>query len=278
MGFGDADYLLEALCSNGDEVDHPMLAETEYSPRKFNWLDATPADKVPEIADKALLTLARLMAVRGSAMLEEAFNANGYSGYMPVNPDPIPEPVFHEAELHLTFYRILITRLAGLAHKSSLNPGLNAGIRSHKAETINMHGRHDSISRSLHEEYERRRRSNIMRNRFPITSKPGRPIRDFLTNATAEQIDESADVIVLATAARMAVRASLRLEKTWRSQNVFLAGKRIESPPLPVLIGERDRFVDQYLWLREELAEVVSKLSLPARANVPASCRLDPHA
>lgn len=269
MNNKNINYLFEALCNKAKDIDHPVPAETDSGERDFNWLDAAPADEVPERADAVILACARFMAIRAAAMRDTAFNANGYSGYMPVDADLIPEDVLREAELHERFYLKLQSRLATLELMNSTNRHFQISSRFPRDKATGTPEEAKPVPGSLHEEYENRRRSNMPRNNSSIVRMSECYCRGFLDKATVAQLEESTDIIILATTARMAARASLRLEMAWSGGNIFYAGTPMKSAPVPVMIEERDRHVDYYLKIREELAAVTYRRGIASCEPTP---------
>lgn len=266
--------LLEAVCR--EDIPHGVDLPIECGTHRFNWLDAASVPFLTEITDKILLALARRMVIRGMARQEAEFSRTGYTGKGPVDRHPVSKEVIDDANRHNTFYLNLEERLAKLDHLASINrrsdevlhfPKPEAAPFQPEGEWVREQNAAPTNPDRLYQVYELMRRTNIAAH-TPIVQGPGWYTYDWLESASMDELAESTDGIMLAGSARLAIRASLRLEKAWRQDiGVNDDGRFHRTPLLQDLADERDRTVGSYLTLREKIARIAHKQGIAGRST-----------
>lgn len=277
MDLDNIDSLLEALCR--ENLTNETQLTTRFQDGHFNWLDAAPATVLMEVTDKIILSCAQRMAIRSAGRLESAFRINGYSGRNSVRSNIIPSAIKAEFDRNTAFYNKTKTRLATIEHLDSINSRSNviafpAGTVAHHEPVLGKTDGGAEKNREhmdVYEAFETYRRTNIAHGYHIVTHfGDDSNICEYncLDAPTMEELEESADAIVLATSSRMAIRSSLRLEVAWRDH----VTPKIEVSARPVLtllpfMDERDGYVDSYLKIREEQARIAHKQGIVERAN-----------
>jgi hypothetical protein len=263
--------LLEAL--DRDNPAHGVVMNAQGGEYRYNWLDAAPAPWLVENAGSIILALACRMVIRLVAMHEMEFSRNGYTADGPVARGIISEHILKESEQHQAFYLKTKERLAKLARLDSINRRSFEVVRFSEAKAPTVKPDPSwaegkvivEEDRNLFQIYELLRRSNITEY-APIVHGPGRGTNTWLDEATPEEL-EGTDTIMLAAGARMAIRASLRLEKAWRQHPWINNNGLLNKTDLRQdLRQERDRSVDSYLKTREALARREHNQGIVARS------------
>lgn len=275
MDINNIDHLLEALYRT--DVPHGTVMETRRRDEEhlFNWLDAATPAWLAENADKIILTCASRMAIRYTARQENEFISNhGYTGDGPIARGIISKDTTQEAEKHTAFYLKTKARVEKLARLDSINRRSQLVVlRFPTKEPMRQpESGQAGIAEKVRdpvEVYELMRRSRIAGNSSCITAGPGDYYRDWLDNGSHAELEESTDTILFCGAARMAIRASVRLEKAWRQdRTVNNDWPRYTTDILSDLREERDRAVDSYLKLREAQAKFAHNQGIIARSEI----------
>lgn len=273
MDLDNIDHLLEAL--NRDDVPHGTIMDTHDDEHEYNWLDAASPSWLAENADPVILALARKMVIRYTALQEEAFARAGYADSGPIARGAVPEHIIKESGKHQTFYLKTQGRIAKLARLDSINRRSFEVIRFSEAKATTVRPDPDWVEdktatdkavRDLYQLYESRRRANITEY-ASIVHGQGHRGRDWLDDATQAELEAATDTIMSAGAARMALRAALRLEKAWR-QDPWVNNEAIyhKTDLVHDLRRERDRAVDSYLKIREVQARMMHNQGIVARS------------
>lgn len=229
MDINNIDHLLEALYRTDAPHGTIMNTQRQDEDYMFNWLDAATPPWLAENADKIILACASKMAIRHMARQEDEFIRNGYSGSAPVDRGVIVESIIKEAEKHTVFYMKARERLEKLVRLDSINRRSEMAVLRFPAKATERQLEPGMLGNDIKNEghrdlvqvYEQMRRSHIAGNARGIVSGPGDYGFDWLDNATQAELEESTDTILFASAARMAIRMSLRLERGWR-QHVWI--------------------------------------------------------
>lgn len=141
--------------------------------------------------------------------------------------------------------------------------------------------KHESQSSTdIPELFEAQRQDNLKLG-FPILMGNGvHPRMSWLDEVKAEELPEAADAILLAHAARMAIRAVARLEGGWNGSDTMVSSMLAGITPAPAepclmeIMNERDRAAAFYLEMRERLARIGHLESINARAKIAPAQRV----
>ena len=275
MDINNTDHLYEALYRAG--APHGTVMETQRQDENhiFNYLDAATPAWLAENADKIILAFARKMAIRCSGRQEDEFIRNGYSGDGPVARGIIPEAVILEAEKHVAFYQKTKARVGKLAHLDSINRRSQMTVlrfpakeSRYQQEQADANKKEADKARDLVDVYELMRRSHIAGNASGTDSGPSDYYRDWLDDATQEELAEATDTILFCGAARTAILMSIRLDKAWH-QPLWVNNEwpRHKTELLSDVRKERDHAVDSYLKFREAQAKFEHNQGIVARSE-----------
>lgn len=281
MDFDNINHLLEALDSTIDEPAHGTVMKALMGEYVYNWLDAASSSWLAENTDNIILALAGRMAIRYMALQEMKFDNHGYTGYRFVTSGLLPESLVRETEKHTAFYLKTKGRLEKLARLDSINRRSQLAVLQFPTK-VTAHQSNEpgsksaeigEVKRDLVQTYELMRRSHLG-DFNPIVQGPGWYRRDWLDDATQAELVESTDAILFAGHARMAIRMSLRLEKSWRQSAPHSTDpEQSKNDLLHDIRKERDRAVDSYLKLLEARAKAEHNQGIVTRSETGSALR-----
>lgn len=131
--------------------------------------------------------------------------------------------------------------------------------------------------KTLAEIFEEHRIANLRTGYSILGFNPNHQAETYIDKADIEELPEAADAIILAHAARMAVKSVARLENAYNERVRQNWGRNFNDAVLLELYVERDRAVGFYQQARERKARIEHLEDLARRSKVipfPSKTRL----